>query len=151
MDVEFDIADLAGLALPFYDAETPPSAPGFVAPHESAQEWSRMVRAASGVVFVAPEYNHSLSALQKNAIDWLYGEWKDKPVAFVGYGFNAARYAREQFDVLGGQLKWRLVEPTAALQLGNVISPEGEIIEPQVVRSALNATLHALIAATSQS
>jgi len=30
-------------------------------------------------VFVAPEYNHGTSAALKNAIDYLYAEWNDKP------------------------------------------------------------------------
>jgi len=37
-------------------------------------------------VFVTPEYNHSMPAALKNAIDFLYKEWNDKAAAFVSYG-----------------------------------------------------------------
>jgi NAD(P)H-dependent FMN reductase len=33
-----------------------------------------------------PEYNHGFCAGLKNAIDYLHGEWADKPVGFVSYG-----------------------------------------------------------------
>jgi len=37
-------------------------------------------------VFVSPEYNHGIPAALKNAIDFLYAEWKDKAAGFVSYG-----------------------------------------------------------------
>ncbi|HET9772482.1 MAG TPA: NADPH-dependent FMN reductase, partial [Acidimicrobiia bacterium] len=41
---------------------------------------------ADAVVFVTPEYNHGYPATVKNAIDFLFHEWADKPVGFVSYG-----------------------------------------------------------------
>ena len=48
-----------------------------------------MDRPNSGVgwfVFVTPEYNYGPSAVLKNAIDWVYPEWKRKAAGFVSYG-----------------------------------------------------------------
>ena len=36
--------------------------------------------------FVMPEYNYAFSAPLKNAIDFLYHEWRYKPVGFGSYG-----------------------------------------------------------------
>ena len=33
-----------------------------------------------------PEYNHSMTAPLKNAIDFLHNEWRYKPVGLVSYG-----------------------------------------------------------------
>jgi len=43
-------------------------------------------------VFVTAEYNHSIPAVLKNALDQIFAEPAKKPAAFVGYGgVGAAR------------------------------------------------------------
>jgi NAD(P)H-dependent FMN reductase len=37
-------------------------------------------------VIVTPKYNSGYPAALKNALDYLYNEWRDKPVGFVSYG-----------------------------------------------------------------
>jgi NAD(P)H-dependent FMN reductase len=44
------------------------------------------VASADAFVFVIPEYNHSINAATKNAIDYLHGEWKYKPAIVASYG-----------------------------------------------------------------
>ncbi|MGW0330283.1 NADPH-dependent FMN reductase [Streptomyces sp. NPDC003011] len=39
-----------------------------------------------GFVVVTPEYNHGYPASLKLAIDYVYSEWRAKPVGFVSYG-----------------------------------------------------------------
>ena len=45
---------------------------------------------------VTPEYNHGTSGVLKNALDWVYQEWNNKPVAFVSYGGVGGARAVEQ-------------------------------------------------------
>ena len=83
------IADLKALDMPFFDGPLTPTSPDFVPPHDSVKEWTRLVDEAEGVVLVTPEYNHTMSPVQLNAIDWIGKEWEDKPVALVGYGWRS--------------------------------------------------------------
>ncbi|SFN58874.1 MULTISPECIES: NADPH-dependent FMN reductase [unclassified Streptomyces] len=39
-----------------------------------------------GFVVITPEYNHGYPASLKLAIDYVYSEWRAKPVGFVSYG-----------------------------------------------------------------
>jgi NAD(P)H-dependent FMN reductase len=82
----FDVepVDLADVALPLLDEPHHPRLGNYV--HEATQRWSDTVRRADAFVFVMPEYNHSFNAALKNALDHLFSEWGDKPVAFVSYG-----------------------------------------------------------------
>ena len=54
-----------------------------------------LIDQADGFVFVTPEYNHSVSAALKNAIDYLAKEWANKPAGFVSYGGNGGSRAVE--------------------------------------------------------
>jgi NAD(P)H-dependent FMN reductase len=35
---------------------------------------------------VFPQYNWGYPAVLKNALDYLYREWRDKPASFITYG-----------------------------------------------------------------
>ena len=78
------IADLHTLDLPFFDEPELPRLHRYE--HDHTRAWSAIVDAADAFVFVSPEYNHSYSALLKNALDYLYDEWNYKPAGLVSYG-----------------------------------------------------------------
>ncbi|MDR0960416.1 MAG: NAD(P)H-dependent oxidoreductase [Propionibacteriaceae bacterium] len=83
-DVETDVVHLCDLNLPFYDEPELPRLKNYE--HEHSWRWSERVDAADAFIFVSPEYNHSYSAVLKNALDYLYLEWNHKPAAIVSYG-----------------------------------------------------------------
>lgn len=78
------VVDLAELNLPFMDEPHHPKRRDYQ--HEHTKNWSRIVDEADAFVVVAAEYNHSFTAVFKNALDFLFHEWHHKPVGFVGYG-----------------------------------------------------------------
>jgi NAD(P)H-dependent FMN reductase len=103
-DVHTELLDLETIALPFHNELAPPMTGTYV--HAHTQKWSKIVNAADGFVFVTPEYNHSFSAVLKNAIDYLYHEWNFKPVAFISYGSLAGgSRAVEQLRTVAAELK----------------------------------------------
>jgi NAD(P)H-dependent FMN reductase len=81
---EFDVLDLAELALPLLDEPSHPRLRQYTKDHTHA--WSAIVDAADAFVFVTAEYNYGYPAALKNAIDYLHHEWRYKPVGFVSYG-----------------------------------------------------------------
>ena len=85
---EVHLVDLAVINLPFLDEPEHPSLHLYSKPH--TRRWSKTVSAADAFVFVMPEYNFGFSAPLKNALDFLYDEWADKPVGFVSYGMTSA-------------------------------------------------------------
>ncbi|UYM05025.1 NADPH-dependent FMN reductase [Solicola gregarius] len=85
---EVETVDLATLDLPLLDEPQHPSFGAYTKPH--TQAWSAIVDSSDAFVFVLPEYNYSLPASLKNAVDYLFAEWAYKPVGFVGYGVLAA-------------------------------------------------------------
>jgi len=144
-DVTVTVADLAELNLPFFDSQTPPSADGYEAPHDSVKQWGKLVVDSDGVVIVAPEYNHGLTGVQKNAIDWLFKEWNEKSVAFVTYGWYAGAHSLAQFKEIGIVTKWSLGETTTGLQFMKDINPDGSLADEEAVTNSLKSTLDELL------
>jgi NAD(P)H-dependent FMN reductase len=85
---DLELVDLAEVALPLFDEPHHPASGHYL--HEHTLAWSARVRRADAFVFVAPEYNHSMNAALKNALDYLHDEWRHKAVGFVSYGGVAA-------------------------------------------------------------
>src|ERR1700761_7015097 len=63
---EVTIVDLRELALPLYDQDIEDSA-GLP---EGAKRFKNLLRASDGMLIASPEYNSSITAALKNAIDW---------------------------------------------------------------------------------
>lgn len=81
---EVEVADLAEIRLPFMDEPNHPRLRKYT--HQHTKDWSAKVESADAFVFVTPEYNHTMIAPLKNAIDFLVIEWQYKPLGFVSYG-----------------------------------------------------------------
>lgn len=142
------IADLKELNLPFFDAPQPPASPDFVAEHESVQAWTKLVADADAVILVAPEYNHTLSPVQLNAVDWIAKEWENKRIGLVGYGWSGASQAhaaaREAFEAV---LKAHVASEQANLFFMKDINPDGTLLDEAAVKAKISATVAELIAA----
>lgn len=81
---EVEVADLLEINLPLIDEPKHPRFGDYQHAHTKA--WSRIVDASEAVVLIMPEYNYSMTASLKNALDYLFREWNYKPVGLVSYG-----------------------------------------------------------------
>ncbi|MCA9370151.1 MAG: NAD(P)H-dependent oxidoreductase [Pseudomonadales bacterium] len=142
--VEVEVIDVAQLNLPFFNATMPPSAEGYEIPHDSVKAWSKKVQAADGVVLMMPEYNHAMSAVQKNALDWLYSEWRDKPLAIIAYGFSAGKNSLTNFEAINTNIKTDVVG-TVGMQFLQQLEVDGSIKDEGVARQMIEPTLAALV------
>jgi NAD(P)H-dependent FMN reductase len=95
--VKGQLLDLRDFPMPFFDEPVTPATPGRP-PYDNdvVQRWAAAVGASDGYVFVTPEYNFGPPAVLKNAIDWVYSEWRRKPVSFVSWGSTAGSRAVQQ-------------------------------------------------------
>lgn len=85
-EVEAELIDLRDWPLPFYNEISGPSGLHGNFSVEIAKKWGEQVNKADGYIIITPEYNHGYPAVLKNALDYAYAEWNNKPVAFVSYG-----------------------------------------------------------------
>ncbi|WP_433219724.1 NADPH-dependent FMN reductase [Microtetraspora malaysiensis] len=114
-DASFEIVDLKDFHLPHLDEALPPAMGHYANAHTRA--WADKIASFDAYVFVTPEYNHSTSGVLKNAIDFLYAEWKNKAAAFVSYGSAGGVRAVEHLRLIMGELHVADVRTQIALSL----------------------------------
>jgi NAD(P)H-dependent FMN reductase len=93
-----EVLDLRDWPLPFF-AETRETVGDFANPtyHDPiVKRWNTKISEGDAYLFITPEYNHSMPAALKNAIDSVFASYafRNKPAAFVGYSAGLAAGVR---------------------------------------------------------
>jgi NAD(P)H-dependent FMN reductase len=116
-DATARIIDIADFDLPLLDEPRPAITGQYERSHTLA--WAAAIRPLDAFVFVSPEYNRSIPAALKNAIDFLYAEWGGKAAGFVSYGADAGgARAVEHLRAVMAELHVATVRDHVALSIG---------------------------------
>lgn len=93
-DFTFFLIDLVDYSLPFFGENDN---------HPGIKKWENTISECDGFIFVTPEYNHSITGVLKNSLDYAYKEWNEKTAGILsyGYGANGARAAEHLRGILG--------------------------------------------------
>jgi NAD(P)H-dependent FMN reductase len=102
-DATVELVDLVDYDLPLLDEVMPPMFGAYN--NAPTRRWAAKIGSFDGFVFVTPEYNHSIPAALKNAIDFLFKEWNDKAAGFVSYGIHGGTRAVEHLRLTLAELK----------------------------------------------
>ena len=95
-DANYEIVDLADFNLPFLGT-TDGSEPGIA-------KWNEKIGNLDGFIFIAQEYNHSITGALKNALDMAREAWFNKAAGIVSYGsVGGARAAEHLRGILSEQ------------------------------------------------
>ena len=143
-DITVELVDLRDHPLPFFDE----IASNMWMPSQGpeAVRWQQTIARFDGYIFVVAEYNHSITAVLKNALDQAYKEWNRKPFTAIGYGGAGAARAIEHLRGIGVELQ--MVSTHAAVHIGGsdfmTVFPRGgnkpiEDIEANLLPSAKTA------------
>ena len=102
-EFEVELIDLRDYQMPFFDEQMSPA--WSPSKDETALKWQKKVASLDGYIMMAAEYNRGPTAVLKNALDYAYNEWNNKPVAFVGYGGVGGARAIEQLRLHAVELQ----------------------------------------------
>ncbi len=113
-DMEVELVDLREHPLPFFAEK----ASNMWLPSEDpeAVRWQKTIARYHGYIFVVAEYNHSITAALKNALDQAYKEWNRKPFTAIGYGSVGGARAIEHLRSIAVELQ--MVSTHAAVHVG---------------------------------
>ncbi|MDB5167679.1 MAG: NAD(FAD)-dependent dehydrogenase [Candidatus Saccharibacteria bacterium] len=121
-ETAYELVDLGDYKLPIFDEPIHPSMGQYK--HDHTLEWSKKIKEADAYVFVTPEYNAGYPASLKNAIDYLFHEWKAKPVMIVSYGVNGGQGASAQLRQVAERLKMQPTNTSPMLTITREMSGE---------------------------
>jgi NAD(P)H-dependent FMN reductase len=142
---EVQVTDLLELGLPFMDEPNHPRLKRYTKQHTI--DWSARVAGADAFAFVTPEYNHSMPAALKNAIDFLHVEWAYKPLGLVSYGGVSAgtRSASTIKNAVGALKMYPVAEAISIPFVAQFIDDEGELQPNETMEQAATLMLDELL------
>src|SRR5205807_4511308 len=114
-DPEYELVDITDFELPLLDEPMPPSMGRYQQPH--TKRCDAKIASLDAFVFMSPVYYHGIPAALKNAIDFLFAEWKDKAAGFVSYGGAGGARAVEQLRLVLAEVNVATVRAQVLLSL----------------------------------
>ena len=102
-DMDVELVDLRDFNLPFF-AEMASNA-WMPSQDANAVAWQKKLAGFDGYIFVLAEYNRSLTASLKNALDQAYVEWAHKPFGAISYGSMGGANALGHLQNIGVELQ----------------------------------------------
>jgi NAD(P)H-dependent FMN reductase len=139
------VADLKEINLPFFDNEHSPASPDYAPTNQHVLEWQKLVSESDSVLFITPEYNHTLSAIQKNAFDSIYSEWENKPIAVVAYGWSGGSQSIATLNDLIPHIKGIFAPYPAQLTFMKDIKPDGTSLDAPSVTKKIKKALDQIV------
>ena len=106
-DAAFEVVDIADFNLPLLDEAYPAAYQNYQGDHTKA--WSAKISEFDGYIFVANEYNHTVSAALANALSYLNAEFNNKAAGIVSYGSMGGVRAAEHLRNLLAELQVAVV------------------------------------------
>jgi len=132
-NVDVEVLDLRDYPMLFFDEPTSPryNPNRQVAPEP--KKWLDKLTEFDAYLFVTAEYNHSIPAVLKNAIDYVTWEFVHKPGAVISHGSAGGARAMTDLKEILSESRMVLV-PTAPsmaiVHMSEMIDEDGNLSEP---------------------
>jgi NAD(P)H-dependent FMN reductase len=133
-DFTVELVDLVDHPLPFFDENPSPAYLKGNYTHPEGKAWAELVGKADGYIVVTPEYNHGYPAVLKNALDWVYKEWNNKPMAVVSYSSGPIGGARAVQELRTVAIELQMAPLRGGVHVGGVTDAFDETGKPKEER-----------------
>lgn len=124
-EVDFELVDLLDYPLPIFNEPASPAYTSDLMAKEQQAPWAAKMDELDGYIFITPEYNHGVSSVLKNALDYVYNELNDKAAGIVSYGSAGGVRAAEQLRTILSEFQVAHVRTQPALSIFHDFGEEG--------------------------
>jgi|ERR1039458_2170548 NAD(P)H-dependent FMN reductase len=131
-DVNAELVDLKDYPMPFFDEPVSPRYNPERQIDPAVAPWLKKLEEFDAYVLVTPEYNHSVTGVLKNALDYVTWELLHKPVAVISHGANGgARAMTDLKEILSESRAVPIptVSSTAMSGMSETIDEDGNLSE----------------------
>ncbi len=129
-NVTVEVVDLADYPMPFFDEPKSPRYNPDRHINEPASQWLTKLGKGDAYVFVTPEYNHSVSGVLKNALDYVTSELSKKPATVVAHGtVGGARAIMHLKEILSESQAAIIPKAVALAGAGQKLDENGVLTE----------------------
>ena len=149
--VEVTMLDLRGYDLPMFNEAVSPQYNPARNPEGVVKQWLDALASQDAFIVVTPEYNRSIPAVLKNALDYVAYEMEKKPVGIVAHGStNGAQAVSHLRGIIPGVLAISVPKAVFAPMAGSAFDENGVLnadiaANPHGPAGALNAMLADLV------
>lgn len=145
-DWEVELVDLKSFDLPLFNEMASNAWMPSADPRATA--WQQKINGFDGYIFVTPEYNRSIPAALKNALDQAYVDWNHKAYGIVSYGSVGGTRAAEHLRTIGIELQ--MASTRAAVHIGGsdffTVHPLGGNPQPMsAIESSIGPSAKAML------
>lgn len=144
-DLDIELVDLRDYDLPLFNE----MASNLWAPSAdlNAIKWQEKMAEFDGFIFLTPEYNSSMPAALKNALDQAGKEWVRKPAAVMGYGAVGGARAVEHLRAVSINLQMVPVRSSVNISGADFfkVSPLGANEEMSAIEANILPSVEAML------
>lgn len=130
----YKLVDLVDFNLPHYNEPISPKNVVDYKNHET-RKWSETIKQYDAFIFVIPEYNGFFPGVVKDAVDFLYHEWTNKPYGLVGVGGKGGKWACEHLQTLLGRFDMTYIGYVGVTNPWTSIDVQGNVDETTLTDS----------------
>jgi len=145
---DVELLDLRDYPMPLFNESVSPRFNPERKPSAEVKKWLDKLDIFDTYIIVTPEYNHSIPAVLKNALDYIDWQVKQKPFAIVSHGSAGGARAAEHLKGIISEVR-AVVIPTAlalTMRVSEVFDENGTLTEEIAAKPSSPAgTLDALL------
>jgi NAD(P)H-dependent FMN reductase len=130
--VSAELIDLREYPMPFFDEAVSPRYNPERKIDPAVEPWLKKLEEFDAYVFVTPEYNHSITGVLKNALDYVTWELLRKPAAVVSHGANGGARAMTDLKEVLSESRAVLVPSASSVAMSGMsemIDEDGNLSE----------------------
>ncbi|MDB5168751.1 MAG: reductase [Candidatus Saccharibacteria bacterium] len=128
--IDAEIVDLADYPMPFFDEPVSPRYNPSRQIDSVAKKWLDKLNEFDAYLFVTAEYNHSIPAVLKNALDYVDFQFIHKPGAVISHGSAGGARAQVHLKQILSESKMAVVPSgpgVAIVHMSDIIDEEGNM------------------------
>lgn len=149
-EVAAEIVFVGDYALPFYTDTIAPAERKDEITDPVLKKWSDKIKQADAYILLSPVYNAGYPAPLKNALDSLYKEWNNKPVAFVGYSGGPSGGTSTLAQLRQVAQAFKMIPVAAEVKIPyswKAFNEQGDLINLDTLATEFNTVADQLLAA----